>query len=100
MATNNKKSVAPPEVTPEIESKAQELGSKAAESAPKSGVKTTNEPTAQESIYQAEELARAHKVFDTSYEIVATALKLAGKEKATVTEAKEIVENFKTKEVK
>lgn len=101
MATNNRKSVAPPEVTPEIESKAQELGSKAAEKAPKSGIKTTNEPTpVTESVYHAAELARAHKTFNTSYEIVAVALKLAKVEKATVAQAKEIIEKFKNKEVK
>lgn len=64
-------------------------------SAPKEAAK---QPT--ESIYPAEELARAHKTFRTSYEIVATALKIAGVEKATVAQAKEIIENFKNKEVK
>lgn len=53
-----------------------------------------------ESVYTAKELAQAYKIFDTSYEIVATALKMAGKEAATVKEAKDIIEKFKTKEVK
>ena len=53
-----------------------------------------------ESVYTAEELAANHKVFNTSYEIVAVALRLAGKKAATLTEAKQIIEKFKTKEVK
>lgn len=57
-------------------------------------------PQVKESVYPADELARAHKAFGTSYEIVAVALKLAGVKKATFTQAKEIVENFKNKEVK
>lgn len=78
MATNNNKSVA------EAKSKKKE---------PQEGI-------AVESVYTADELAKAHKVFDTSYEIVAVALKLAGKEAATVTEAKEIINEFMKKEVK
>ena len=53
-----------------------------------------------ESIYSAEELASNYKLFNTSYEIVAVALRLAGKKAATLTEAKTIVEKFKNKEVK
>lgn len=53
-----------------------------------------------ESIYTADELADNCKVFKTSREIVAVALRLAGKETATLTEAKIIVEKFKNKEVK
>lgn len=53
-----------------------------------------------ESVYTAEELAQNHKFFNTSYEIVAIALQLAGKQAATVTEAKTIIEKFKNKEVK
>lgn len=53
-----------------------------------------------ESVYTAAELASAHKTFGTSYAIVATALQLAGKERATVTEAKKIIEEFKNREVK
>lgn len=53
-----------------------------------------------ESVYSAAELAKAHKTFNTSHEIVATALKLAGKKTATITEAKNIIEDFKKKEVK
>lgn len=55
-------------------------------------------PTA--SVYSAEELAENHMVFNTSYEIVAVALRQAGKESATVEEAKQIIEKFKNKEVK
>ena len=55
---------------------------------------------ANESVYPVEELAANHKLFGTSYEIVHTALKLSGKKVATVSEAKTIIEKFKTKEVK
>lgn len=53
-----------------------------------------------ESVYTAEELAQNHKFFKTSYEIVTVALRMAGKQAATVTEAKNIIEKFKNKEVK
>lgn len=55
---------------------------------------------AQESTYSAQELAKAHNTFGTSYAIVATALRLAGKKEATITEAKQIIDTFKNKEVK
>lgn len=57
-------------------------------------------PKVSESLYTAEELAQNHKLFKTSYEIVAVALRVAGKKEATFTEAKKIIENFKNKEVK
>ena len=57
-------------------------------------------PAARESVYTAEELATNHKVFNTSYEIVVVALRQAGKNTATFAEAKQIIENFKNKEVK
>ena len=64
----------------------------------------TKEPKAKakpvESVYKAEELAKAHKTFGASYAIVATALQIAGKDRATVSEAKEIIEKFKKQEVK
>lgn len=53
-----------------------------------------------ESIYSAEELAENHKLFKTSYEIVAVALRMAGKKEATLSEAKNIIEKFKNREVK
>lgn len=53
-----------------------------------------------ESIYSAEELAKNHKLFKTSYEIVAVALRKAGKKEATFSEAKDIIEKFKNREVK
>lgn len=53
-----------------------------------------------ESVYEAEELARNHKVLGTSYAIVKVALELAGKETATLKEAQKIVDEFKNKEVK
>lgn len=53
-----------------------------------------------ESIYSAAELAANHTLFNTSYEIVAIAMRLAGKKEATFSEAKAIIEKFKSKEVK
>ncbi len=53
-----------------------------------------------ESVYTAEELTANHKVFNTSREIVEIALRIAGKKTATFTEAKNIIEKFKNKEVK
>lgn len=53
-----------------------------------------------ESVYTAEELAKNYKAFNTSYEIVAVSLRLAGKKSATFAEAKNIIEKFKNKEVK
>lgn len=50
--------------------------------------------------YSASDLAQAHQMFNASYEIVVTALKVAGKENATVEEAAKIINNFKNKEVK
>ena len=57
-------------------------------------------PVVNESVYTAEELAKNHKAFETSYEIVSIALRLAGKKAATFSEAKKIIDQFKTKEVK
>lgn len=57
-------------------------------------------PAASESVYTAEELAKNYKAFNTSYEIVTIALRLAGKKAATFSEAKKIIDKFKTKEVK
>lgn len=54
-------------------------------------------PAVVEDVYTAEELAESHDVFHTSYEIVAVALRLAGKKNATVSEARTIIEKFKTK---
>lgn len=58
------------------------------------------EVRATESIYTAAELSANHKAFNTSYEIVAVALRLAGKTEATFQEAKTIIDKFKNKEVK
>ena len=60
---------------------------------------TTKKTTEPESVYSAAELARNHKVLGTSYEIVDVALKIAGKESATLKEAQKIVDEFKHKEV-
>ena len=57
--------------------------------------KTT--PTVVEDVYTAEDLAENHDFFHTSYEIVVVALRMAGKTKATISEARSIIEKFKTK---
>ena len=67
---------------------------------PKAVEPVRNAPAVSESLYTAEELARNHKEFKTSYEIVVVALRLAGKTSATLSEAKTIIDKFKNKEVK
>ena len=62
--------------------------------------KAKEAPAVNESVYTAEELTANFKVFNTSREIVEVALRIAGKKSATFTEAKEIIEKFKNKEVK
>lgn len=54
---------------------------------------------AQESVYTARELADNYRAFGASKEIVTVALRLAGKETATFSEARKIIEKFSTKEV-
>ncbi len=56
--------------------------------------------TPSESIYSASELADNHKLFGVNRDIVVVALRKAGKTAATVTEAKSIIDKFKSKEVK
>lgn len=73
---------------------------KATETAVKEPKAETKATAPAPSVYSADELANNHKVFNTSREIVVVALRLAGKEKATVAEAKTIIEKFKNKEVK
>jgi hypothetical protein len=53
-----------------------------------------------ESVYTAAELAANYKLFGVNRDIVVVALRKAGKKEATFTEAKAIVDKFKTKEVK
>lgn len=84
MATNNKSTVT------EVQAK----------EAPAREIKAPDKPKQAESVYTAEQLAKAHNTFGTSYAIVATALQIAGKDTATVSEAKEIIEKFKKQEVK
>ncbi len=67
---------------------------------PKEPVTQTQSAKQAESVYEAAYLAKNHRALGTSYAIVATALKLAKKERATLSEAKKIVNNFKNKEVK
>ena len=53
------------------------------------------------SVYTAEEFAsQAKKLFGTKPDIVTAAFYVAGKDKATVEEAKELVDKFRKKEVK
>ena len=54
----------------------------------------------QESVYTAAQLADNYKVFGTFREIVVVALRQAGKETATLSEAKKIINDFKNREVK
>lgn len=60
---------------------------------------TTKKVKEVESVYSAAELAQNHKVLGASFEIVDVALKIAGKESATLKEAQKIVDEFKHKEV-
>lgn len=53
-----------------------------------------------ETVYTAEELSNASERFGTRKECVAAALKYYGKDKATLKEAKELVNKFLSKEVK
>ena len=53
-----------------------------------------------ESVYSASELAANYKLFGVNRDIVVVALRKAGKKEATFSEAKAIVDKFKTKEVK
>lgn len=96
MATNHTK----PVTDAQREPKTTENGSKPDAKTQNTEDRTKTEPVAQESTYSVDELARAHKSLGTSYEIVKVALRQAGKDRATITEAKEIVERFKTREVK
>ncbi len=61
--------------------------------------KAEGQPNA-ECVYTTAELADNCKAFGTYREIVAVALRLAGKEAATLSEARQIIERFKKKEVK
>lgn len=62
---------------------------------------TPNNKTVAESTYTIQEFAAAPNVLGAkNTDIVTAALKLAGKETYTVSEAKEIVKKFKEKEVK
>lgn len=63
-------------------------------------VKETVKPLAVESVYTAAELAKNHKVFNTYREVVVVALKQAGKQTATFSEAKKIIDEFRNREVK
>lgn len=53
-----------------------------------------------ESVYTVDDLIANFKAFKTSKEIVTIAMRKSGKENATFSEAKSIIEKFKNKEVK
>jgi len=53
-----------------------------------------------EPVYSAQELSNAADRFGTRKECVAAALRYYGKDRATVKEAKELVNKFMSKEVK
>ena len=80
--------------TETVESAVEEIQ----EEAPKVETKVPAPPA--ESVYTAADLVENHKVFNASREIVSIALRMAGKDAATFTEAKNIIEKFKNKEVK
>lgn len=63
-------------------------------------VETRTIETAPASIYTIDELTANYQAFGTYREIVAVALRLAGKNRLTILEARKIVEAFKNKEVK
>lgn len=54
----------------------------------------------QECVFSAAEIASSYRIFGTSKPMVVAALKVAGIEKATLTEAKKIIDKFLNKEVK
>lgn len=49
---------------------------------------------ANESTYTPEELAKAAELLDSNYDIVATALRIDGKDRYTLSDAKKIVQKF------
>lgn len=53
-----------------------------------------------ESVYSASELAANYKLFGVNRDVVVIALRKAGKNEATFAEAKDIIDKFRTKEVK
>lgn len=53
-----------------------------------------------ESVYSVSELVANYKLFGVNRDIVSIALRKSGKKEATFSEAKAIIDKFKTKEVK
>lgn len=62
--------------------------------------KTVSEPLIQEPLYSVSDLAKAAKLFNTTSDVVITAMKLADKKEATEAEASKIINKFINKEVK
>ena len=101
MANENNDTAVTHETPPESP---QSAGDTATPPAPESGqgakrggARKTDKPI--ECEYSAEELALARSVFQTSPDIVEAALMLAGKDKATIPEAKRIVKDFMERKV-
>ena len=67
---------------------------------PRNDDKTEKKPLVQSKYSAAELAANAWKIFSKPPEVVAAALKMAGKATATLDEAKEIVGKFLKREVK
>lgn len=67
-----------------------------AKSTKPAGVSPAKKP---ESVYTVRELTDNYRTFKASKEIVIVALRLAGKEAFTFSEAKKIIDTFSTKEV-
>lgn len=63
-------------------------------------LKATENTTENESKYSISELAENQKMFETDDVVIKTALMLGGKKEYTLSEAKRLVNEFKTKEVK
>lgn len=59
----------------------------------------TKEAAQTASVYSAAELADNHKMFGVNRDIVVAALKQAGKTFATVSEAKAIIDKYKSRKV-
>lgn len=64
-----------------------------------SNTKEADKTAPAESVYSAAELAANHKMFGVNRDIVVVALQKAGKPFASVSEAKAIIDKFKSRKV-
>ena len=81
----------------ETKAAAEAAGEEAAASP--QGAENSPQSAAPESLYSVDELAKAAGMFDTTADIVRTALRMEGVTEATVTDAKRIIRKFKKREV-